>query len=73
MRYAVVVPMLAMFAFGLAPFAMARIGIIGCVLTLFVMAWVYMGLLVFYGNTGRAQEISDAPDASLTQKPSSGL
>lgn len=71
MRYAVFVPMIAMLAFGKATFPIARIGMIVCVLILFVMGLVYIGLQVVYVNTGRAQEVSAKPDASLTPRPGS--
>jgi hypothetical protein len=54
MRFTVVVPMIAMIAFGMAPLAIARIGIIACVLILFVMAGVYVGLQWHYVHTQSA-------------------
>jgi hypothetical protein len=71
MRYTVLVPMIAMIGFGMAPLAIARPGIIACVLVLLIMAWVYIGLEIYYENTGRAQEADGKPDASTTQKPGS--
>lgn len=73
LRYAVVLPMIAMFAFGLAPMAIAKIGIIGCILCLFVLSAVYIGLQLFYESTGRGQEIINMPDSSFNKKPPSTL
>jgi len=57
MRYAVFVPMIAVFAFGMAPLATARIGIIASILTLLVMALAYVGLQACYVKVGKAEEI----------------
>jgi hypothetical protein len=59
LRYAYFVLVALMILFGLAPFAdrTARIGIIGCVLALFILAGLYIAFMWHYINTGRAKEI----------------
>jgi len=58
-RIAFFVIVAAMLVFGIAPISgsTAKAGIIGCVLALFALAFVYVALEHHYINTGRASEI----------------
>jgi hypothetical protein len=53
-----------MIVFGVAPFVdrTARIGIIGCVLSLFMVGLLHVALELHYVNTGRAKEIPIMPE-----------
>ena len=59
LRYGYFVLAGLMILFGVAPFAdrTARMGIIACVLGLFILAGVYIALEWRYVNAGRAKEI----------------
>jgi hypothetical protein len=71
LRYVFFIPVITMFAFGIAPLAVARVGIISCILSLVVLAFVYTGLQAVYVNSGRAQEVIDTPDSPFKKSPSS--